>query len=137
MLQENPMSDSPGSGVGVEHRVGRGGIDSADIRLHTPRWTSKSEMHHFRRVHFISELNWYCLYPKCQRQGRGFVRKADLKWHYSHVHNAESQQLFDCQVPACHRRGAMGFGREAKLVEHMPEVHRFDIATRVRGSQRP
>ncbi|KAF2163698.1 hypothetical protein M409DRAFT_25885 [Zasmidium cellare ATCC 36951] len=70
---------------------------------------------------------YFCLWPNCTYS---CSRNADLQRHYQNVHNRESAPLVDCWVQGCHRRGAYGFTRKDKMVEHVREVHKVDVPKR-------
>ena len=70
-----------------------------------------------------------CLYTDCHE---AFVRKADLARHIAAVHALDPLE-FDCNVSGCHRKGAYGFARKGKLIEHMRDVHKVDIPKKRRN----
>ncbi|KAK3115650.1 hypothetical protein LTR53_004803 [Teratosphaeriaceae sp. CCFEE 6253] len=69
-----------------------------------------------------------CLYPQCVNSL--FSRHADLLRHMQVVHNPETLERVDCQVPQCKRTGSYGFSRKDKMVDHMREVHKVEIPKR-------
>ena len=102
------------------------GRESKTVRIsHLFSCSSLTENHSF--THFP------CLYEQCARQDIAFARKADLERHMSSMHNRETLQLHDCQLPGCHRRGEYGFTRKDKMIDHMRDVHKVPIPKRANG----
>ncbi|KAK4556707.1 hypothetical protein LTR86_006278 [Recurvomyces mirabilis] len=64
------------------------------------------------------EEHFTCQYADCASAGLNFARLADLQRHTRTVHD-EDVELHSCTVPECSRKGASGFTRKDKLVEHM------------------
>lgn len=77
--------------------------------------------------HHSGAGEYVCLWQGCSYS---CTRNADLQRHYQNVHNREFATLVDCLVPACHRKGAYGFTRKDKMVDHVREVHKMDIPKR-------
>nr|POF01255.1 hypothetical protein CFP56_21203 [Quercus suber] len=96
-----------------------------------------------------------CLYPSCNAQHK---RHADLARHVQIVHNRATLSLIDCEYDnirkasaaigpsgsggggggggECSRKGANGFTRRDKMIEHMRDVHKCAIPKRKGGGRR-
>ncbi|KXL43465.1 hypothetical protein M433DRAFT_961 [Acidomyces richmondensis BFW] len=78
-----------------------------------------------------------CLFLGCQGNSSDeavvFSRAADLRRHIHIVHNRESLELINCEVPGCLRKGLNGFTRKDKMIDHMREVHKKNIPKRIVG----
>ena len=64
---------------------------------------------------------FYCPFPGCSVT---FTRKGDLRRHRLNQHRAPQH---DCPVNGCDRKGAQGFRRNDKLIDHQRKKHKMAI----------
>jgi hypothetical protein len=82
------------------------------------------------RFRYLSKLNpqatkFYCEIPPCNHQ-KTFSRKADLERHLVTQHTPRDlpeKKLSQCPWPDCERKGANGFLRRDKMLQHQDKVH--------------
>jgi len=66
------------------------------------------------------EHKFYCNLSPCNHQ-KAFKRKSDLKRHLVTQHS--EHRLSQCPWPGCERKGANGFARRDKMLQHQDKVH--------------